>query len=1319
MALTPEHAALLTAQAISENTAEKFGVTSVTHPDQVPETIPRWFVVGPGRGPGLLFWWDVPGRETPEPQFRPDVAVTDDDGKPHKYIFAKGCGSFTGRLREPEGDASVLVVEGTKQSLAAYEWAPPSWGVYGVPGCQNWKGSDLSWADGRNVVVLFDGDVNSNRDVYDAAEEFREALTGEGAELVSFAKLTNARAKDGLDDVLGRMNPERRTRYLELAVKNAKGKLGRPPARKPDNPYFDKRGGLMAKTTAEAVLDGQPAALAAGSMIALYRDGAFRVNQGKEPLYDAVQRLLGEEYRPNWRQTVEESLIGLLHGQGLYLPERASEPLLNCPNGMLDLRTGALDPHSPVHLSRVQVAVAWDPEAVCPVYEEWLGRSCPGQTEDLEETASTMLDMSRTPSKALFLFGPSRSGKSTFLRLMKSVAGVSNMSAVDLHQLEDDRFATANLYGKMLNSCADLSAAHLSDTSKFKQATGGDVLHANRKYGHEFSFTNTALFAFSANKIPTVSESSRAYLERIKPFSFPFSFAGQEDLGLEEKLTAELPGILRRWVLAWQRREARGGPMSTDPQVLRAFEAASDRVNQWSDHAALVHPEAVGKLVGADQGTGKTELYQAFKAWLTAEGGAVAMKRGDFLHRLESLQGVGEVRLRDRNKNIGLNVTVCLDGEKDKSRVLIGEETNHHEQVVLKSGECGFPLTPPIALTVSADDHGMGVDRVIDMVGVGRKSHSTLAHTTPDLVTQGEVGFDLETADAGKLYTGGHNGPFVRLAGLIEDSQPDGVTGPSPESLTASLESAPVIYGHNILGFDLQALARHHGVDYMALASKAVDTLVLARLMDPPGAKGMKPWGTRGYYGLDAVAQRLGVAGKTHDLKALAKLHGGYDLIPVDDGDYNAYLRGDLTASRAVYERLTEGGLSDYARREMRVVALQNLMSVNGCLVDTELLASRVQGEAQARQGAVDALASEAGLPVTPGSRKPWTSKAGKEALVAALADAGAPHIPRTATGAPRLSKDALGEGRWMDHTGESRPGLLSVYGHLPGVRRIVDLVLTASGAADKYAEIAEYVTAEGRVHPEVGDLQGSGRWAYVRPSLTNVGKRGRALEQREVITAGPGNVIMAFDFDQVDMRAVAGHSGDRAYAALFEPGRDAHSEVADAVFGRHDGDWRDKAKAIGHGWNYGRGVKAISESNGLPLEMVQVFDATMRERFPRLMEWKAEVAEAGSAGHLLDNGYGRLMRCDPLRSYTQAPALMGQGGARDIMCEGLLRLPSELWPMLRLVVHDEAVLEVPEADVEDVSRMVRAAFTMEFRGIPVTVGASKPGKNWRDCYRK
>jgi putative DNA primase/helicase len=65
--------------------------------------------------------------------------------------------------------------------------------------------------------------------------------------------------------------------------------------------------------------------------------------------------------------------------------------------------------------------------------------------------------------------------------------------------------------------------------SVFKLMTGEDVVLANRKYGAQFTFTNRALFAFSANELPTIGEGSRAYSERIKPFRFDRSFAGRED----------------------------------------------------------------------------------------------------------------------------------------------------------------------------------------------------------------------------------------------------------------------------------------------------------------------------------------------------------------------------------------------------------------------------------------------------------------------------------------------------------------------------------------------------------------------------------------------------------------------------------------------------------------------------------------------------------------------------------------------------------------------------------------------------------------------
>lgn len=655
---TPASVKLLDDGGIPLGDALRYGVKAVRHPDHVPPEINRKWI----KGPGMLFEWRDTDRTVI--QFRPDLPVMekDENGKetPHKYIFPGGCGTFLGHLRAPVDDAPVLFVEGTKQGLCAAVWAPQGWGVIAVPGCQNWPGADLSWAEDRDVICLFDADVSTNRNVWEAATGLKEALEAEGASSVRFASLAGARAKEGLDDVLGRRDADKRTPYLKRICDAGKKTLGRAPGRKVAGEaaaMFNEKGSLQAQTAASAVLEGQPAALAHGSMVALYRDGRYIIDRGREQLYAAVQDKLGEEYRPQWRATIEEVLIGRLAMDNTRLPERMPTPLLNCKNGMLDLRTGELAPHDPALLSTAQIPVEWKPGAKCPQYQAWLASVLPGdQVDDLEESVSLMLDPSRTPGKAVFLFGPSHSGKSTFLRVMGRMAGPENTSAVTLHQLSDDKFAAANLYQRMLNVAADLSAKHVADMSTFKMLTGEDVIHANRKYGKEFQFTNQALFAFSANELPTVSEASRAYANRVKPFEFPYSFAGREDPSIEDRVMGELPGILVRWVAAWQRYAARGGYLPTDPKVMREFETRSDRVALWVSEKCTVHVGVAG-MVGPDQGTKMSTLHEMFKTWAKDEDSSGSMSLRKFAERLRSVNGVGEVRLRNEHKNIGLNVT--------------------------------------------------------------------------------------------------------------------------------------------------------------------------------------------------------------------------------------------------------------------------------------------------------------------------------------------------------------------------------------------------------------------------------------------------------------------------------------------------------------------------------------------------------------------------------------------------------------------------------------------------------------------------------------
>lgn len=631
---------------------------------------------------------------------------------------------------------------------------------------------------------------------------------------------------------------------------------------------------------------------------------------------------------------------------------------------------------------------------------------------------------------------------------------------------------------------------------------------------------------------------------------------------------------------------------------------------------------------------------------------------------------------------------------------------------------------------------------------------------------RGTVALDIESPSAEKLFTfrSRPEAPYARLSGLRDEDGQEILTN-DPAELIALLEAAPAFQGHNLFRFDLMALAWHHGADYDRLAAKAWDTYVDATVTDPPGAKGQKPWAEKGYYGLDKVAERMGEPGKTDHLPALARefappgLVGkaaedeGYERIPVVEPRYRDYLRGDLKAQDRVYRRSTEGGeRMPYRQREQRIAYIQNRMTLSGWKVDVPLLSRLVEGEREKVRDSLEWLHENAGVPLTKevgrgrGKNRvftqepvdsPLTTTVGREALEAAFAERGAHGLPQTESGRLALGKDALGEGSYMvgkGAAGQLRPGMLNPVrlehrsnrgADREALGELCEHIRLVTTAVQKYGEIQDHLIGD-RVHAHVGETQGSRRWAMVKPSVTNMGKRGGKVAQRAPMIADDGEVLIAFDFDQVDMRAFAGHCGDPAYVGMFERGEDPHSMIANMVFGRADGEWRERAKASGHGWNYGLSVNGMVNS-GIERTLAERFDAGMNEGYPDLCSWRSEVRSLAADGQLLENGFGALLRCDPARAWTQAPAQMGQGTARDIMCEGLLRLPPEYIPWLRGVVHDEAVFSVPEGRVEECVEVVTAAFTFDLAevtqgrltSVPIVAGPSRPGRSWNLCYAK
>ncbi|GAB3563258.1 DNA polymerase [Spelaeicoccus albus] len=571
---------------------------------------------------------------------------------------------------------------------------------------------------------------------------------------------------------------------------------------------------------------------------------------------------------------------------------------------------------------------------------------------------------------------------------------------------------------------------------------------------------------------------------------------------------------------------------------------------------------------------------------------------------------------------------------------------------------------------------------------------------------------DLETADADRLWDYGTG--FVRIAGYAVDNRPVESTT-DIAAVTRTIEQADLVVGHNVLGFDLLALERYHDLDLSRLVreDRVVDTLLAARQNDPP----LSGSADARRYNLDAIAKRLGLDGKITGaggtaLKALAKKFGGFDRIPADHPDYLRYLIQDVELVRELSKHLA---VDDYLWREHRVMWRLNHITKHGFRVDVDL-AERLIAERQTRVRAQKKQLHDVyGLPLD--GKKPHTTTDGKVALEKAFIDLGI-EPPRTPTGALATGKEVL-------------MGLEAGHPDNTGLVELCRTLRAFNGERSMAQTLMDHAGKDGRVHPGVDPHQATGRISITNPGLSVMGKRDRGnVCERAMLLPDVGHVLISADLSQIDARAMAMHCQDANYIAALEPGKDMHDEMAAAVFGESGWDRsaghhprRGDAKAITHATSYGMGARALADNAGISHDDAERQLAALELKFPGLTAFKTWVRD-DARRQVIENAFGRRMRVRPGKEYTQAPAHIGQGTARDLMMEGVLRLPEWLLPGLRAIVHDELVLSVPESRADEAEAAVLKALQFAYRTapgktpVPVLADKSDRGRDWADCYR-
>ncbi|KFI07399.1 DNA polymerase I [Massilia sp. BSC265] len=475
---------------------------------------------------------------------------------------------------------------------------------------------------------------------------------------------------------------------------------------------------------------------------------------------------------------------------------------------------------------------------------------------------------------------------------------------------------------------------------------------------------------------------------------------------------------------------------------------------------------------------------------------------------------------------------------------------------------------------------------------------------------------------------------------------------------------------------------------------------------------------------------------KPHDMDTMAMRHLGYTTIPYVDvcgkgasqicfdqvelARATEYAGEDSDITLRLHQVMlphveADKGLTTiYRNIEMPTMQVLQKIERNGVLIDAELLAVQ-SGELGARMLELEQQAYElAGGPFNLGSPKQIG-----EIFFGKL---GLPVIKKTATGAPSTDEEVL------QKLAEDYP-LPKILLEHRGMSKL------KSTYTDKLPKMVNPKT--GRVHTNYAQAVAiTGRLSSNEPNLQNIPVRnaeGRRI--REAFIAPPGSVIVSADYSQIELRIMAHISGDPAMLKAFAEGEDIHRATAAEIFGiapeEVQSEQRRYAKVINFGLIYGMSAFGLAQNLGIERGAASSYIDRYFARFAGVKQYMDETRLQAKARGYVETVFGRRLwlpeinspngprRAGAERAAINAPM---QGTAADLIKLAMIAVQAwleaeKLGTRMIMQVHDELVLEVPEAELE----LVRVKLPELMAGVATLnvplVAETGVGPNWERAH--
>ena len=336
--------------------------------------------------------------------------------------------------------------------------------------------------------------------------------------------------------------------------------------------------------------------------------------------------------------------------------------LLCCANGLLDLETFELRPHSPNYFDLNRGVHRYDPKATCPRFLQTMDDIFPGDPQAIalyQEWFGYCLTSDTSRHKILLAYGEPRSGKSMLANLAKSLVGASAYWSFDFEALVRD-FGMAASIGKKVGVYPDARLSKRTDgqvlVKRLLSMSGKDGITISRKYQDDWEGTGTVKLWIISNVVPSLPDSGGALARRFLAVEHKVSFFGVEDLGREDELVrTEMPGILN-WALeglvrlrARDAKEERGAgnePCSfTQPQS--GERSLRDLTRMSNPMEAFIDEECE---LGDEHFAPTGDLFEAYKRFHVVVSGVVYPESetsfsAEFFRAAESL-GLSHARKR-------------------------------------------------------------------------------------------------------------------------------------------------------------------------------------------------------------------------------------------------------------------------------------------------------------------------------------------------------------------------------------------------------------------------------------------------------------------------------------------------------------------------------------------------------------------------------------------------------------------------------------------------------------------------------------------------